>query len=85
MLVLMTLQIYENSLHHQENLLFSFNKLHDAFYKGDIANTIIKHSNNRNGLLTKDDLGNYDVGFEKTVFEKFGDYSIHKTDIWGQG
>ena len=63
----------------------NFNKLHDAFYKGDIANTIIKHSNNRNGLLTKDDLGNYDVGFEKTVFEKFGDYSIHKTDIWGQG
>ena len=74
---------YEKKL--SSNRKNNFNKLHDVFYKGDIANSIIKHSNNRNGLLTKGDLSNYDVGFEKTVFERFGDYQIHKTDIWGQG
>ena len=62
-----------------------FNKLHDAFYKGDIAQTIIKHSNRRNGLLQRQDFDNYSATFEKTVFENFGDYQIHKTDIWGQG
>ena len=74
---------YEKKLSSNRNN--NFNKLHDVFYKGDIANSIIKHSNNRNGLLTKGDLSNYDVGFERTVFERFGDYYIHKTDIWGQG
>ena len=61
------------------------NKLHDIFYKGDIANTIIKHSNKKNGLLTKKDFEKFDVKFEKTIFEKFGDFEIHKTNIWGQG
>lgn len=62
-----------------------FDKLHDAFYKGDIANTIIKHSDDRNGLLSKQDFDNFDIKFEKTISEKFGDYEIHKTNIWGQG
>jgi len=63
----------------------NFNKLHNDFYKGDIANSIVKHTNKRNGLISKEDLSNFDVKFEKTIFEKFGDYYIHKTNIWGQG
>mgnify|MGYP001000610136 CR=1 FL=1 len=41
-----------------------FDKLHDAFYKGDIANTIIKHSDERNGLLAKQDFDNFDIKFD---------------------
>ncbi len=62
-----------------------FNKLHDAFYKGDIANIIIKHSKKRNGLLKEEDFNNFNTNFEKTISEKFGNYEIHKTNIWGQG
>ena len=63
----------------------NFNKLHDAFYKGDISDIIIKHSKNRDGLLKREDLSNFNISFEKTISEKFGDYEIHKTNIWGQG
>ncbi len=62
-----------------------FNKLHDAFYKGDVANSILKYSQKNEGLLSKDDFENFNVKFEKTISEKYGDYQVHKTNFWGQG
>ncbi len=62
-----------------------FNKLHDAFYKGDVANTILTHSQKNEGLLSKEDFENFNVKFEKTISEKYGDYQVHKTNFWGQG
>ena len=62
-----------------------FNKLHDAFYKGDVANSILKFSKKNDGLLSKDDFKNFNVKFEKTIFEKYGDFQVHKTNFWGQG
>ena len=62
-----------------------FNKLHDAFYKGDVANSILKYSQKNDGLLSKEDFENFNVKFEKTISEKYGDYQVHKTNFWGQG
>ena len=62
-----------------------FNNLHDAFYKGDVANSILKFSKKNNGLLSKEDFENFNVKFEKTIFEKYGDFQVHKTNFWGQG
>ncbi len=62
-----------------------FNKLHDAFYKGDIAKSILKFSKKNDGLLLKEDFENFNVKFEKTIFEKYGDFHVHKTNFWGQG
>ncbi len=62
-----------------------FNKLHDAFYKGDVANSILKYSQKNEGLLSKEDFENFNVKFEKTISEKYGDYQVHKTNFWGQG
>ncbi len=62
-----------------------FNKLHDAFYKGDVANSILKYSKKNEGLLSKEDFENFNVKFEKTISEKYGDYQVHKTNFWGQG
>jgi len=62
-----------------------FNKLHDAFYRGDVANSILKFSKKNNGLLSKEDFENFNVKFEKTIFEKYGDFQVHKTNFWGQG
>ena len=61
------------------------NKLHDAFYKGDVANSILKYSQKNEGLLSKEDFENFNVKFEKTISEKYGDYQVHKTNFWGQG
>ena len=62
-----------------------FNKLHDAFYKGDVANSILKFSKKNDGLLSKEDFEYFNVKFEKTIFEKYGDFQVHKTNFWGQG
>ncbi len=62
-----------------------FNKLHDAFYKGDVANSFLKFSKKNDGLLSKDDFENFNVKFEKTIFEKYGDFQVYKTNFWGQG
>ena len=62
-----------------------FNKLHDAFYSGDVANSILKFSKKNDGLLSKEDFENFNVKFEKTIFEKYGDFQVHKTNFWGQG
>ena len=62
-----------------------FNKLHDAFYKGDVANSILKYSQKNEGLLSKEDFEKFNVIFEKTISEKYGDYQVHKTNFWGQG
>ena len=62
-----------------------FNKLHDAFYRGDVANSILKFSKKNDGLLSKEDFENFNVKFEKTIFEKYGNFQVHKTNFWGQG
>ncbi len=74
---------YEKKITGSRNT--KFNKLHDAFYKGDVANSILKYSQKNEGLLSKDDFENFNVKFEKTISEKYGDYRVHKTNFWGQG
>ncbi len=74
---------YEKKITGSRNT--KFNKLHDAFYKGDVANSILKYSQKNEGLLSRDDFENFNVKFEKTISEKYGDYRVHKTNFWGQG
>ena len=74
---------YEKKITGSRNT--KFNKLHDAFYKGDVANSILKYSQKNEGLLSKEDFENFNVKFEKTISEKYGDYQVHKTNFWGQG
>ena len=74
---------YEKKINGTRNN--KFNKLHDAFYKGDVANSILKFSKRNDGLLSKEDFEYFNVKFEKTIFEKYGDFQVHKTNFWGQG
>jgi len=74
---------YENKLNLKKSNVFD--KLHDCFYKGDIADTIIKHSKNKNGFLEKNDFEIFSSYFEKPVSKIFGSHTIYKTDTWGQG
>ncbi len=74
---------YEKKINGTRNN--KFNKLHDAFYRGDVANSILNFSKKNDGLLSKEDFENFNVKFEKTIFEKYGDFQVHKTNFWGQG
>ena len=79
-----------NFINNHENKLKlkridALDRLHQCFYKGDIADTIIKHSDQKNGFLKKSDFEDFSSFFEKPVSKTFGDYTIYKTDTWGQG
>lgn len=55
------------------------------FYKGPIADVIVKLHEEKGGLFTKDDLTNYSGGWEKPVVGEFRDYQILANQTWTQG
>jgi gamma-glutamyltranspeptidase/glutathione hydrolase len=57
----------------------------DAFYKGDIATTIVRFHRENGGLLTAEDLATFQVGVEPPVRTTFGDIEVYACGPWCQG
>jgi len=57
----------------------------DAFYRGDIAQAIVKFQKEHGGLLSADDLANYRSGFDEPVATSFGDIRLYACGPWCQG
>lgn len=57
----------------------------DYFYKGPIADAIVKLHTDKDGLFTKEDLANYTGGWEKPVSGEFREYQIFSNQTWTQG
>jgi gamma-glutamyltranspeptidase/glutathione hydrolase len=57
----------------------------DAFYKGDIASTIVRFHRENGGLLTMEDLAEFRVGIEPPVSTTFGDITVYACGPWCQG
>jgi len=57
----------------------------DAFYKGDIAATIVKHHQKVGGLMRMEDFAEFNVKFEPTVKAKFKGVEVHACGPWSQG
>jgi len=57
----------------------------DAFYRGDIAQAIVKFQKENGGLLSADDLANYRSGFDAPVATSFGDIRLYACGPWCQG
>jgi gamma-glutamyltranspeptidase / glutathione hydrolase len=67
----------------------------DAFYRGFVAEAIddfcarteaMDSSGRRHaGLLTADDLADFEAGFEASVSFDYAGWTVHKTGPWGQG
>lgn len=57
----------------------------DAFYKGDIARTIVAYHEANGGLLRMDDLADYSSAIERAVGRKFGDAQVYTCPPWCQG
>lgn len=57
----------------------------DAFYKGDIAQAILKFHREEGGLLTADDLAGYQPRLERPVSTRFGDTDVYACGFWCQG
>ena len=57
----------------------------DAFYRGDIARTIVKFHKENGGLLSAEDLAQFKVGIEPPVHTRFGDVTVYACGPWCQG
>src|SRR5262245_23950115 len=57
----------------------------DAFYRGDIAQAIVKFQKENGGVLSAEDLANYRSGFDAPVETSFGDIRLYACGPWCQG
>ncbi len=57
----------------------------EAFYRGDIAQKIVKYQKENGGFLSADDLADYRSGFDEPVETTFGDTRLYACGPWCQG
>jgi len=57
----------------------------DAFYKGDIAATIVKYHQKNGGFMRMEDFADYSIKFEPTVKARFMGIDVHACGPWSQG
>jgi gamma-glutamyltranspeptidase/glutathione hydrolase len=58
---------------------------YDRFYKGDIADEIVRGVQEQGGLFTKDDLANWQVKIEEPYKTTYRGVEVYKLPIWQQG
>jgi gamma-glutamyltranspeptidase/glutathione hydrolase len=57
----------------------------DRFYKGDIADELVRSVREQGGLFTKADLANWNVRIEKPVSTNYRGIDVYKLREWTQG
>ena len=57
----------------------------DAFYRGEVAEEIVKFSKARDGLLELPDFAAFETRIETPASMKLGDTELFKTGFWSQG
>ena len=58
---------------------------YDRFYKGDIAEEFVRGAQEEGGLITKDDLANWQVYIEEPVMTTYKGIEVYKLTSWVQG
>ncbi|MEY4608603.1 MAG: hypothetical protein RL625_820 [Gemmatimonadota bacterium] len=58
---------------------------YDRFYKGDIADEIVRAVREEGGLFTKEDLAKWEVKIEEPYSTNYRGYEVYKLPIWQQG
>ncbi|EOZ98536.1 Gamma-glutamyltranspeptidase [Indibacter alkaliphilus LW1] len=58
---------------------------YDRFYKGDIAEEIVRGTREQGGLFTKEDLENWKVKIEKPLSVDYKGIEVYKLQEWTQG
>jgi len=58
---------------------------YDRFYRGDIAEEFARGCQEMGGLITKDDLANWEVHLEEPVKTTYKDLEVYKLTTWVQG
>jgi gamma-glutamyltranspeptidase / glutathione hydrolase len=58
---------------------------HDRFYRGDIADEIVRSVQEQGGLITHEDLAGWRVRFEEPVSTTYKGIEVYKLTYWTQG
>ena len=58
---------------------------YDRFYEGDIAEEIVRGFQEEGGLITEEDLANWEVKIEEPVHTDYEGYDVYKLTTWTQG
>ncbi len=58
---------------------------YDRFYKGDIAKEFVKSVKKQGGLITLEDLANWEVKIEEPVMTTYKGIEVYKLTTWVQG
>ena len=57
----------------------------DYFYKGPLAQAIVKMEQQQGGLISAEDLAQYSGGWETPVQGSYGEYTFYTNGTWSQG
>ena len=58
---------------------------YDRFYRGDIADELVRSVREQGGLITKADLDRWSVKLEEPVHTRYKDLDVYKLTVWTQG
>ena len=58
---------------------------YDRFYRGDIAQELVRGTQEEGGLITLDDLAKWRVHIEEPVSTKYKGIDVYKLNVWTQG
>ncbi|HYN00979.1 MAG TPA: gamma-glutamyltransferase [Vicinamibacteria bacterium] len=58
---------------------------HDRFYRGDIAQELVRSTQEQGGLITADDLARWRVKLEQPVKTTYKGIDVYKLTVWTQG
>jgi gamma-glutamyltranspeptidase/glutathione hydrolase len=58
---------------------------YDRFYRGDIAEELVRSTQEQGGLITMEDLDQWQVHIEEPVKTTYKDYEVFKLTSWTQG
>jgi len=58
---------------------------YDRFYRGDIADELVRGMREQGGLITKEDLASWKVRIEEPVSTSYKGIDVYKLNVWTQG
>jgi gamma-glutamyltranspeptidase/glutathione hydrolase len=58
---------------------------YDRFYRGDIAEELVRGMREQGGLITREDLANWRVRIEEPVSTRYKGIDVYKLNVWTQG
>ena len=75
----------EEAAHADRGRAAGFQAARDAFYKGDIAEALVRHQEQDGGLMTREDLAEFRAEIESPCRTTFHGADIFSTGPWCQG